>query len=658
MADLLPTGRSGVPGVVVFLDCETRDTGKAPSHGAQEHRLWFGVARAGRMEGGRLGRMKELRFDKAVTFWTWLDLVRKAGAVTWLFAHNLPFDLAAVGFWRDLEKGEFLLRRERPGGTGRRSTRRGPDQEETIESGLILTEDPPSAVLCWHRSGWRLHCVDTMNYFPMSLARLGELVGLDKLPMPSQDAPRAVWDEYCRRDVEIIERAICQLSGWWGRSELGRWPLTISSGALSAWRERWLHIVPHIPDDPEQRRFERTACWSGRLESRWVGSIGPEAPRDHGPRVHQLTIEDGPPRGPYHLIDSTSFYGWLMASELVPVATVASWDEETGGELGCPELGADCLAAVRIVSSSERFPVRTPAGVAWATGSFDTVLAGSELARAVDSGSVGKVYRVIKYELAPLFQHVARGLWEELEQAEAVGLGAVRTAIKLMLARLPGKFAQRANRWVDRPELVSPVAFGAWVSCRLGDDVGRRFRSLGWLVQEQQEGPDPEHVWPALFAFITAAGRETLLAWMRAAGEANTLYLNTDGLIVTDKGREWLEDAGLIRPGELGGLRIVESSPSLEIRGPGSYRIASKNIHMGRTVGGVESAPGVWTAPAFPSMNQQLMAADKAAILIGTRTTAIPRRLPVGEVTSGGWVVAPSIVASTPGTPEPIPVPF
>lgn len=658
MADLLPTGRTGVPGVVVFLDCETRDTGAPVSHGAHEHRLWFGYARAGRIEGGRLGRMKELRFEKAVTFWTWLDLVRKTSSVTWLFAHNLAFDLAAVGFWDQLEKGEFTLRMERPKKPRGRGGRPGDDGETTVEKGLILTEDPPSAVLCWHRSGWRLHAVDTLNYFPMPLAKLGEAVGLEKLAMPPADAPRETWDAYCRRDVEILERSICQLSGWWGRAELGRWPLTIASGALSAWRERFLHLVPDIPEKKDQRDFERSAAWSGRLEALWVGAVGPEAPRDAGPRIHQLTLEEAPPRGPFSLVDATSFYGWLCASELVPVRTIESWDEETGGELACPPLGADCLAAVRIEHQTERFPVRTPAGVSWATGSYDTVLAGAELARAVELGAVQKTYRVLRYELGPLLGPFGAGLWEELKEAERLDLGAVRLACKLMMARLAGKFAQRSGRWVDRPERVSPVAFGTWIEARVGQDIGRRFRSLGWLVQEREDGPDPEHCWPAVFAFITAAGREWLRGWWAAAGQANVLYLNTDGLITTAAGLERLEDAGLIRPGALGGLRVVETAATVEVRGPGSYRIGAINRHMGRAVGGVETSPGVWTAPAFPSMTQQLMAADKSAVQIGQRSTAIPRRLPVGEVGPGGWVVPPSIFASAPGIQGQTPAPF
>jgi hypothetical protein len=157
---------------------------------------------------------------------------------------------------------------------------------------------------------------------------------------------------------------------------------------------------------------------------------------------------------------------------------------------------------------------------------------------------------------------------------------------------------------------------------------------------------------------LSAAGREWLGSWARIAGSRDCLYLNTDGLIVTDRGRERLEDAGLIRPGELGGLRIVESSPSVEIRGPGSYTIGSRTCHMGRPLGGFESSPGIWTSTRFPSLLQTFAAGGPETIQLRTVATAIPERTQGGETTPTGWAVAPSIVASAPDTREQTPAPF
>ena len=658
MAELAPTGQTGTPGVVVFVDCETRDQGGESAPGRQSHRLWFGIARAGRLEGGRLTRVKELRFEKPITFWSWLHLVKRPQEVTWLFAHNLGFDLSCLGFWKMLEEGEFTLTRKRAlSPLGRR--RRGPDAPESVtDAGLVLTEDPPSAVLCWHRSGWRLNCLDSMNYFPMGLKRLGAQLQLEKLPMPAADAPQETWDAYCRRDVEILETAICQLSGWWKRAEMGRWPLTIASGALTAWRELCQTVIPLVPEDQLQRDREREAAYGGRLEALWLGRTGPAYPRVWGPRTAQRTIDDDFPRGPFHLVDATSFYGWILTSEPLPVKTIQRWDSETGGELELEQLGPDCLASVRICHQSERFPVRTPAGVQFASGNFDTVLCGAELARAVEVGAVAAVYWAHRYELGPLLAQFGQTIWEELQIARADGLGAVEMACKLMLARLAGKFNQKGHRWIGKPEMTPPRPWGSWLAVDASSGRAVRRRSIAWLLQEQVPAVDPEHAWPAVFAWVAAAGREWLGSWARIAGSRDCLYLNTDGLIVTDRGRERLEDAGLIRPGELGGLRIVESSPSVEIRGPGSYTIGSRNCHMGRPLGGFESSPGIWTSTRFPSLLQTFAAGGPETIQLRTVATAIPERTQGGETTPTGWVVAPSIVASAPDTREQTPAPF
>ena len=90
--------RTGTPSTAVFVDCETRPTIETAGKARQSHQLWFGWASAGRIEGGRLTRRKECRFETAAEFWAWLGTVRHARERTYLFAHNLGFDLTILGF--------------------------------------------------------------------------------------------------------------------------------------------------------------------------------------------------------------------------------------------------------------------------------------------------------------------------------------------------------------------------------------------------------------------------------------------------------------------------------------------------------------------------------------------------------------------------------
>jgi hypothetical protein len=227
-----PDGEVSFPGTVVFVDCETQSTQARANPGNQELRLWFGFASAGRIENGQLTRRKQVRFDSAKLFWDWLSMVRRPGSPVWLFAHNLNFDLTVLGFWDQLTAQTWKLSRERPLSPSTCAKRGLPNGSTSTDSGVLICEDPPSAVLCWHATGWRLNCLDTMNYWPTGLSKLGAAVGLEKLERPPLDAPREDWDRYCERDVRIIETAVCQFATWWKTQELGRFPLTISGAAL------------------------------------------------------------------------------------------------------------------------------------------------------------------------------------------------------------------------------------------------------------------------------------------------------------------------------------------------------------------------------------------------------------------------------------------
>ncbi len=640
MATVKPDGELTFPGVVVFVDCETRPDPLKSKPGQREESLWFGYAVAGRIEAGGMTRRKVLRFDQAATFWDWLNLVKRPQQPVWLFAHRLAFDLTVLGFWDQLSNQDWKLSRERPLSPLTCQRRGIPAGSTSSESGIVISEDPPSAVLCWHASGWRLNCIDTLNYWPMALSKLGAGMGLEKFPMPDEGAPREEWDRYCLRDVEIIERAITELAVWWKTQELGRWPLTIAAGAMTAWRERWLPDTVETPDDPDQRRFERDACYGGRLEALWVGETGPRFPPSQDRPAVQTTFDDPTPRGPFHLLDANSFYGWIQSTTPVPVRTLAWWREGRDGELACPPLGGDCLAAVRVKHPTERFPLRHEGRLLFAVGEFDTVLAGPELERALACGAIQKTYEVCQYELSPVLSWFARGVWDEVQRAGRDNLGAVRLAAKTMLSRMPGKFAQNPFTWSNRPRMVSHQAFGSWGSIDGATGTIRHFRSIGWLVQEKEPGEDPDHVFPAIFAFVTAAGREHLRIWAEIAGPRNVLYLATDGLVVTQAGLERLEDAGEMRPHELGGLRVVESDDSVQIAGPGTYLLGDRRIAMGKDVAGREIAPGIWVAPRFQNLKGVFARGGGNTVAVTETTLSIPKRDVMGKVSPGGWVEA------------------
>lgn len=640
---LTPETEANLPGVVCFVDTETRAPDDQVGTGNEEHSLWFGVAIAGRIEGGKFTRRRELVFHTREEFWAWVNSVRRPGERFHLFAHNLWFDLTILGFWEMFDRREWVLHRPKKKPAGRGRNPRAGGEDAGTQSGLLITEDPPSAVMVWHSSGWGLFAQDTLNLFDMPLARLAKLVGMEKLEFPTLDDPEAVWVEYCKRDVEVIREAVCQLVSWWKSQELGRWPITLAAGALQAWRYRFAHQMPDIPQQPQQREMERQAAYTGRTEALWVGSSNQgTAARQRGEIVEQSLFRPIP-RPPFYLVDATSFYGLLLSEVSVPVQTQESWWETSGGELGFDNLGPDCLASVRIHHEVERFPCRRGDRVIWPTGTYDTVLCGDELGRAIRTGAIAHLYGAIRYKLAPIFNEFAWGIWEQAEEARQSGNKLVQFVAKSMLARLAGKFGQRGFSWADCPDVIPQAPWARWTEKNLTTGEVHQYRAISWAVQERIQSPDPDHSWPAIFAWVTAAGRETLRRWWETAGLGNCLYLATDALIVTRAGLDNLDRAGFMDETALGFLRVKDETDDLEIRGPSSYRFGRREVIAGRALSGELVSPGVVERLKFQKVTGTIAKGGGSTITVQRVRELIPVRDQAGTIDPDGWVVPPRV---------------
>jgi len=630
-----------LPGVVVCVDTESIGEPDRLCERRSIHRFRLGCAVCGRVESGRMTRRKTIDFTSADSFWSWLSDVRMRDRPVWLFAHNLGFDLTMLDFWARMERGEFSLHRRWPGNLRRVRSARLRNRLKRPRKGLLVTDDPPTIVSCWHRSGWTLHCLDTLNWWEMPLARLGEMVGIDKLPMPRESAPDSDWIVYCRRDVEIVEAAVCRWALWQRSSDLGRFAFTLAGQSLAALRHRWLATGVELPDDQSRRDFERDGLFVGRLQSFWVGNSdgSPDSAAHAGARTGDLFRP--PPRPPFYLLDSNSFYGAVMLETPVPHRCLEC--RLPGGTLACAvsDIDASCLARVALDTPHESFPVRTQHGTFFARGRFVTTLCGEELGRALAAGAVRAVYGFCRYELSHWLSDFAAGMSDLVERARGEGDRLVVYSAKAMLARLAGKFAQRTSQWRDAPEITPPGPWTTWTEVVAGLGEVRNFRSIAWDAQERRLPDDAPHSFPAVTAFVTSAGREWLRRWIESAGWEHTLYCATDALIVDKAGYERLDAAGFLHPDAMGFLKVTDCGFDLEIRGPAHYRIAGKTVIAGRDRTARMIGPHTFTATRFQTLNETLARRGVSEIAVEETVRALPLRQTPGTIRPDGWVDEP-----------------
>jgi len=646
---------SGGPGTAVFVAVRGCPDPMRSLPRREEWAFSAGVAVAGRIEGGKLTRRKVLQFTGISEFWQWVNVVRHAREHTWIVTDGLTETLTLLDFWGRLDSGEFTLRQEIPGDKRKRSAGRDSTSEVRYRSGLVVSEDPPAVVSCWHKSGWGITIVDWANYSDKGVRKLAGWVGVEwRDPVPDLVGPPDYFGE-CLQTADTLAQGFSQLVGFWKEADLGQFRLTIASGALSSMRHGFGSELVFCPSSEEQIEMERSGVFVGRCDAFWVGDTS------EGQRT--LTLQDvrGPdlpparPAGPFTLLDCSSFYGFLLSDCPLPIETLEIWREGMEGELAGSALGPDCMASVTIDHETERFPYRGDTGQYWPVGRYQTTLCGPELMRAVDAGAVAHVTWSIRYRLSPWAAPWAEKIWGLAETARETGRPLIQAICKAMLARLGGKFGQSGFEWKDLPDRIPPAPWARWVESSMTTGITTHYRAISWAVQAKQPAPDPDHCWPAVFAFLTAYGREFLGQLIKAAGPRNTLYCATDSLLVIEAGRQRLEEGCFIAPGELGMLRPVETAQDVTILGPMAYRIGKRVVLSGKPLESLEVSPGVWVAPKRTTLRGILSRQGGSTVPREVSTSTLGLRSAMGLVGPTGWVDPWKLGNPDPRTGDPDP---
>lgn len=432
-----------------------------------------------------LPRRQELTAHTPAELWTWITDRCHHDHTTWLATHGLHYDYQAGAAREQL----LRLGWERVDG----SMRVGARWER------------------WRKGRRRLMLVDSWNYLGQRIEEAGRALGLPKRRMPRDDASARSWERYCRRDTEVLERAMLTLLDWWDGEDLGRWGLTAGALAMAAYRHRFmgdLRLVHHA--DPQARRLERLALHGGRREIRRHGQL---------------------PQGWWAELDYVSHYLMTAAAIHVPVELKSVTDHPRQDVLDHVPPGCGIIAEVTVKVSEGLVPVRHPRlGSLYPVGTFRTVLAQPELELVRERGELLAVHRAALYRTAPALE--AWGDWllpRVLDPPDEVPK-VIRPMLKHWTESLIGKFGQRRpagapppNRhlWADREEVT--VHHGGTV------------REMPWAdkpPEDPERGQDAYNAVPALTAWVHSAARVQLHRALELAGPDDVAYLDTDGFVI------------------------------------------------------------------------------------------------------------------------------
>ena len=515
--------KSEFPHDCVWFDTET--TEQRVSAKTVRHVLDFGVAAYRRRLGPDLwGAPKWIRFTTPEDFWDWIFDLRGGKSRLTLFCHNAAFDLPVLNAFALLPAAGWKLK-----------------------TAII---DSPPVILTWRRGGQTLRFLDTLNFWRVKLAVIGETVGLPKLPMPARSASRSTWNTYARRDVEIIMAACLRWFAFLQGHDLGGFAPTIASQAMRAFRHRFMSDPILIDNQPEALALARAAYLGGRVECFRLGKLA----------------------GPLTLYDINSHYSHCMSTQRYPTRLMATCRFPKIAEVSEWMTRYCVVARCLITTEVPAYPIEHEGKLMFPVGEFEAILTTPELAHAIERRRVSEIAEIALYESAPIFWEYVHELYE-LRLAAARNQDAVlEWQCKRLLNALYGKFGQR-GRVFETVTQTTDRGIGVWTEIDAETGEVRNLRQFGGLIQEQKTEGESRDSHPAIAAHVTAHGRMVLWGWITRAGRSHVHYVDTDSLLVDAVGADRLASA--VNSEVLGRLKVEGTFSTGHLYGLKDYQLGA-----------------------------------------------------------------------------------
>lgn len=521
-------------------------------------------------EANVIGETVRLDFGTPEALWGYIVSFTDQKHRTIAFAHNLSYDLRLSNGLGWLPEFGFECR------------------------GIAL-----NTYSCWAQfsDGKRtLWLCDSLSFVPAALQKIGELLKMEKPPLPDDNDSDEIWLARCRSDVEITREAMLRVIAFLRRDDLGDFRLTGSAQASAAFRHRFLQektLLVH--DNQEALDAERRASWSGRAEV-WR---------------HGETLK------PVYEYDYEYAYSRLAYDMDVPTKLIA---EHSGIPWSRLERVMDkyaVVADVQVETGMPIVPTTYNGGICWPTGTFDSTLWDSELRLLRASGATIEVKRYWFYKRAPILREWAEWIMAQLNLDAKQLDPVIRLMLKDWSRALIGRFGLRYSTMdliaeVERPDVCQR---GIW---NVDEQCEETHLQLGRQLFQQSARVESPNSTPMVMSAIMAAARVRLWNAMQAAGLEHIYYVDTDGLIIDAAGSKNLDSA--IHEGRLPGLRRKA------IYSGGIFR-APRNIDLGeyRRVSGAPKraerlAHGIYRGEVWESLPAALRRHHIGQVFVHERT--------------------------------------
>jgi len=543
---------STIPEHLLFVDTET--TPGQLIDGRQYHDLKLGVAIFLRYRrDGKAHQRRVYRFKTIEEFWGIVHKHVLGKTVLHLISHNAVFDFTVLEHMTNLESSGY-------------------DCKFVYDGGMRFISK-------WRKDKKTIVILNNANWFAGTLARWGKELNLPKLEMPKGLESEEKWFTYCERDAEILYQLFLWYAGYLLNNDLGKWKYTIASGALTAYRHRFMAHPIYIPDESADSDIARDSYHGGRTECFRIGTFT---------------------NGPFYKLDINSMYPYVMRNYQYPTCFEGRYENVPLGKLAYT-LEKNCVIATVDLETSIPYFCHTIDGRnVYPIGCFTTALTTEELKLAISMDWVKKVREAVVYRARDIFTDYVDFFFRQKIEAGETSKPLLRAFAKLYLNALYGKFGQRG--FVDLDAGYDETSCYR-VSHGLNLRTGERFtlKQIGHKVLYSERSGESYNAFAAVASHVTANARMSLYDSILECNRKNVFYCDTDSIICTQLGYNNIKPR--LDEQRLGAWKLEGVSDTLAILAPKHYQFGGKWTIKGIRKDAEKLSPGQYKQEIWPGYN-------------------------------------------------------
>lgn len=521
------------------------------------------------------------------------------GDPVYLCGHNIFFDLQACGFFEYFTKWNWQL-------------------DFVYDKGLTY-------ILKCTNHKRTLTIVSTTNYFDQSLKKLGKLVKLKKLEVEFGKVSFRDLKIYCKRDVEILIKAMQYYMNFLIKHRLGRLCLTKSSQAFTAYRHRFMYNQIYIHAYSNAIELERNAYIGGRVECFRIG-------KQWG--------------GPFVSLDFNSAYSFVMVNMQYPYKLVESGVQFDIDRYKDILKTFSVIAKIEVDTPESCYAIHYDNKIIFPVGNFECYVCSTGLKYAIEHGHIKRIIRVAIYRQADLFsKYINYFVNLKTGYSETNNL-IMNKLCKYMLNCLYGKFGQKGIVRHEFDEFTGRSYFKEEV----WDAVTQQFIHITKLMNKiifQYQEEEGENAFPGLAAHVTENTRFLLWEVIKQVGKHKILYCDTDSIKIRSSDLKCLKWP--IHETELGALKIEDRSNDLFIGGCKNYRTENTRKIKGIPLEAIETKPNTFEFDTIGGQDLHLKKGIIKGVMVRKTTRTLKAEYDKGIVSAEG-IVTP-FTFSLPGQP-------